>query len=60
MKSKKHPIALVAGIGLGVIKEQHAHHAVVEFNDGKHKWTIVVSENEYDIVDDIAIGEMEI
>jgi hypothetical protein len=50
---------LVAGIGLGVVKEQHLHHAVVEFNDGKHKWTIVVSDNEYDIVDDISLGHEE-
>jgi hypothetical protein len=59
LKSEKHPIALVAGIGLGVVKEQHLHHAVVEFNDGKHKWTIVVSDNEYDIVDDISLGHEE-
>lgn len=60
MKSSKHTIALVAGIGLGIVKEQRAHHAVIEFNDGKHKWTIVVSENEYDVVDDITLGELEI
>jgi hypothetical protein len=56
MRSEKFPIVLVSGIGLGVLKEQHTHHAVVEFNDGKHKWKIVVSEDEYDVVDDITIG----
>jgi hypothetical protein len=60
MKSEKYPVVLVAGIGLGILKEQHSHHAVVEFNDGKHKWSIVVYENEYDIVNDITIGMEEI
>lgn len=59
-KTEKYPIVLVAGIGLGVLKEEHANHAVVEFNDGKHKWKIVVTENEYDVVDDINIGYEEI
>lgn len=59
-KTEKYPIVLVAGIGLGILKQKHTHHAVVEFNDGKHKWTIVVTENEYDIVDDINIGYEEI
>lgn len=59
-RSEKYPVVLVAGIGLGVMKEKHAHHAVVEFNDGKHKWSIVVDENEYDFVSDITIGMEEI
>jgi hypothetical protein len=50
----------VSGIGLGILKQKHLHHALVEFNDGKHKWTIMVTENEYDIVDDINIGYEEI
>lgn len=60
MKSEKYPIVLVAGIGLGVLKKQHTHYAEVEFNDGKHKWTIVAYEGEYDIVNDITIGVEEI
>jgi hypothetical protein len=59
-KTEKYPVVLVAGIGLGILKKKHETHAVVEFNDGKHKWTIVVTENEYDIVDDINIGYEEI
>jgi hypothetical protein len=59
-KKETYPVVLVSGIGLGVIKEQHTHHAVVEFNDGKHKWSIVVDENEYDLVSDINIGMEEI
>lgn len=59
-KTEKYPIVLVAGIGLGILKQKNTHHAVVEFNDGKHKWTIIVTENEYDVVDDINIGYEEI
>jgi hypothetical protein len=60
MKSEKHDIALVGGIGLGVVKSRNSHYAVIEFNDGKHKWEIVAYNGEYDIVSDISIGLEEI
>jgi len=60
MKSKKHSVVLVSGMGLGILKKQYAHHAIVELNDGKHKWEIVLNNDEYDIVDDINIGYEEI
>jgi hypothetical protein len=59
-KTEKYPIVLVAGIGMGILKEQRSGHSVVEFSDGRHKWSIVVTDNEYDVVDDINIGYEEI
>lgn len=57
---EKFPVVLIAGIGMGILKENHGHHAVVEFNDGKHKWTMVVTESEYDIVNEPSIGYEEL
>jgi len=60
MKSEKHDIALVGGIGLGIVKSMSSNYAVIEFNDGKHKWEIVAYDGEYEIVSDISIGIEEI
>lgn len=61
MRKESHDVALVAGIGLGIVRSRNSHYAVIEFNDGKHKWEIVAYDGEYEIVTDISIGieEME-
>jgi len=60
MISERYPVALISGVGLGIVKEEHLHYAIIEFNDGKNKWSIVAYDGEYQIIDDISIGYEEI
>jgi len=53
-------IAHVAGMGLGLVLEQHAHYAVIQLHDRGIRWEIVVDDDDYEIYDEISIGHEEI
>lgn len=53
-------IAAVEGMGLGLILEEHAHYAIIEFRKGGVRWQLVFDSDEYEIYDQIRIGSEEI
>lgn len=47
-------------MGLGIIREQHTHFAVIEFSVSGHRWRLVVDNDDYDIVDEVHLGYQEL
>jgi hypothetical protein len=60
MDNERYQIVRVEGYGLGVIREQHAHYAVVEFKQAGHVWTVVVDNDDYEVAEEITLGYEEI
>lgn len=55
--NERYPIAkLLDGRGLGIIRSLGTHFSTIEFNEAGHKWTIIVENDEFEIVDYINIG----
>lgn len=45
------PLAVVDGYpGVGTVKQQNAHFAVIEFRLAGHHWEVVADNDEYDII----------
>lgn len=53
-------IAEVEEYGLGIIKEEHVHYAVIEFAADGHLWQMIVENGDYRVVDEITIAHEEI
>lgn len=53
-------IARVDEYGLGVVMQQHAHYAEIQFNTAGHLWRIIVDNDDYEIVDEFGIGHEEL
>lgn len=50
--SERYPIAkLIDGRGLGVVVSLGVHFSTIEFDEAGHRWTIVVENDEFEIVD---------
>lgn len=60
MVNERFQVARVDDVGLGIIREQHTHFAVIEFNTSGHRWRLVVDNDDYDIVDEVHLGYQEL
>lgn len=56
----RYQIAHVEGMGLGLVLEEHAHYAIIEFRKHGIRWQLVVDSDDYDIYDQIQIGHEEL
>ncbi len=53
-------IAHVEGMGLGLVLEEHAHYAIIQFHENGVRWQLVIDSDDYEIHDQIQIGNEEI
>ena len=60
-KSERYPIAqMLDNDAIGIVKQLGAHVSIVEFEDGYTRWSIVVENDDYEIIDYITIGLEEL
>lgn len=56
----RHTIVQMPGYGLGILLEESAHYAVLEFHSAGHSWRVIAEPGDYEIVEEINIGFEEL
>jgi len=55
MSHERITIIHVEGYGYGLLRKAHSFYSEVDVSDGKHRWSIAVPNDEYEVVKDINI-----
>lgn len=56
----RHTVIEMPGYGIGLLVEESAHYAVLEFHTPGHRWSVIAEPGEYKVIEEINIGFEEL